>query len=284
MKQEPQRWRNDYEQNGYVVVENVVEPALLAQMRAQLDRICAAPRRLPEWQQRLIYFEKEYTAKHKQYNEKSAEEIGDAIRIIMDLPMFDRVFTDLIVYDPLLDVLETLFESTEFHFLNWKCVVKAPFVSSRFCWHRDLPYTNHTTPNLITAMLCLDDMTEENGATVVFPGTHRISHEQFDPADADIPDEKLPASERVTVKCPAGSAVLFHVNIIHGGGPNRSPVPRRNVISIWAGPDTYPVKAQRYAYQGIHPRSTDPALQKQVRMSFPHRFAQQEKSTELVNA
>jgi len=76
----------------------------------------------------------------------------------------------------------------------------------------------------------------------------------------------------VTVKCPAGSAVLFHVNIIHGGGANRSDIPRRNIIGIWAGPDTYPVQQHRFAYQDLMPRSKDPARQKQMRMTFPHLY------------
>jgi ectoine hydroxylase-related dioxygenase (phytanoyl-CoA dioxygenase family) len=116
-------------------------------------------------------------------------------------------------------------------------------------------------------------MTESNGATVVFPGTHRIPHEQVTPADMHIPENKLPTDvPRVTVKCPAGSAVLFHVNIIHGGGPNRSDIPRRNLISIWTGPKTYSGISHRFAYQDLMPRSKDPERQKQLRMAFPKLF------------
>lgn len=67
--------------------------------------------------------------------------------------------------------------------------------------------------------------------------------------------------------------MLFHVNVIHGGGPNRSEIPRRNVIGIWAGPDAYPVTPARYAYQGLAPRSRDPARQRQMRMTFPRLYA-----------
>jgi hypothetical protein len=92
----------------------------------------------------------------------------------------------------------------------------------------------------------------------------------MDIADKDLPPEtKAP---RVSVNCPAGSAVLFHVNIIHGGPANRSAIPRRNVIGIWAGPDTYPTNPMRFAYQGLFPRSKDPAKQRQVRMTFPELF------------
>src|SRR5205823_6064228 len=105
---------------------------------------------------RWIDFERNYVQDKPQYNELDSAQVGNAIRNIMELPLFAPVFAQLILHEPLLDILEALFEGREFAFHNYKCIVKAPRVSSRFCWHRDLPYLAHSTPNLITAMLCLD--------------------------------------------------------------------------------------------------------------------------------
>src|SRR5439155_20197796 len=111
-----------------------------------------------------------------------------------------------------------------------------------------------------------------NGATVVLPGSHRVRDDQIPESDRDIPEDKIPrGAKRVTVTCAAGAAVLFHASIIHGGGANRSDTPRRNVISIWTGPDTYPILPDRFAYQGLMPRSKDPARQRQVAMALPKR-------------
>lgn len=276
MKIDPPKWKSDYERDGFLVVENLLDEPTLANLRSGIEKITADPDALPSHLRRHVQMERDYVREQPQYNVKSAAEVGNAVRNIMELPLFDPLFAEMICYEPLLDVLETLFESPEFHFHNYKCIVKAPKVSSVFRWHRDLPYLQHSTPNLITAMLCLDPMTAENGATVVLPGTHRIPHEQVRPSDVEIMEENLPAdAERATVTCGAGAAVLFHVNIIHGGGGNRSAIPRRNVIGIWAGPDTYPVTAARYAYQGLFPRSMEPARQRQMRMTLPRCFAQQ---------
>ncbi len=279
MQHEPERWQADYDRHGYLVVEDCLGPSTLAALRQGIERITADPDGLPPHLKRHLDFERDYVRRNPHYNELSAEQMGNALRNIMELPLFDPVFADLILYPPLLDVLQALFRSPEFHFHNYKCVVKAPKVSSRFCWHRDLPYLQHSSPNLLTAMLCLDDMTAQNGATVVLPGTHRIPHEQVAASDTDIPEDRLPDLPRITVTCPAGSAALFHVNIIHGGGANRSDRPRRNVIGIWAGPGAYPVTAARYSFQGLMPRSTDPARQRQMRMTFPHRFPPQRESS-----
>lgn len=273
-----EQWQQAYAQDGYLVVEDLIDPDTLSQLRAEVDKITRDPDALPPDLRRHVSLERDYIAADRgRYNELGVDGVGKAVRNIMELPLFAPPLAELICYEPLLDVLEALFASSEFHFHNYKCIVKAPRVSSAFHWHRDLPYLYHSTPNLITAMLCLDPMTQANGATVVLPGTHNVPDEQVRDSDREVDEQDLPRdARRVTVECPAGSAVLFHVNILHGGGPNRSDIPRRNVIGIWAGPDTYPITGARYAYQGLYPRSQDPAHQRQVRMTFPRLFARQD--------
>ena len=269
MEHDPARWKADFERDGYLVVEDVLDAQTLAKLRAGIDRITADPDALAGSLRHHIQFERDYVERRPDQNDHDAAQVGNAVRNIMELPLFDPVFAELIAYEPLLDVLEALFDSGEFHFHNYKCIVKAPRISSEFLWHRDLPYLRHSSPNLVTALLCLDDMTEANGATVVLPGTHRIAHADVRDADIDMPEDELPADvPRVKVECPQGSAVLFHVNIIHGGGANRSDSPRRNVVGIWAGPDAHPVTPARYAYQGLMPRSADLARHRQMQMTM----------------
>lgn len=261
---EPEKWRSDYDETGYLVVENAVEPALLEEMRAAIDRIEKSfyDNTLSQGLRRFVSTERDRT-KHQRIGEVDS----DTIHNIMEVPLFDPVFKNLIVYPRVLDILEALFGTSEFAFHNYKCICKMPGSKAPFQWHRDLPYLQHTSPNLITCMLCLDPMTEENGATVVCPGSHRIPHEQVKSGDTDMPESEVPEN-RVTVTCPAGSAVLFHTSIVHGGGPNRTNTKRRNVISIWSGPDAHPTTGARYAYMGVMPRSQDPSRQKQTAMTF----------------
>jgi ectoine hydroxylase-related dioxygenase (phytanoyl-CoA dioxygenase family) len=270
MKHQPEVWKAEYERDGYLVVEDCLDHATLTALREGVDRILLDPAGLPPRLRNHVQLERDHVGRHDDAATRpTAEEMGEAVRLVMELPVFDPRFARLIGYEPLLDVLEVLFGSQEFHFHNYKCINKAPKASGDFAWHRDLPYLYHSTPNLLTAMLCLDEMAPENGATVVLPGSHRLVDEYVAVGDQDIAEKDLPADlERRTVTCPAGSAVFFHVNILHGGGANRSDRPRRNVIGIWAGPDTYPTGASRYAYQGLSPRSADPAKQRQVAMAF----------------
>ena len=259
------KWRTEYERDGYLVVENAVEPELIAQMRTVMDRIenDFTAGTLPGHLRRTVMTERSRTQ-----HQRTGQVDSDVISNVMELPLFDPVFRDLIVHPRVLDILEALFATPEFSFHNYKCICKMPGNNAPFAWHRDLPYLQHTSPDLITCMLCLDGMTVENGATVVCPGTHRISAADVKDSDRDMDEAEIP-HPRVTVVCPAGSAVLFHVNLIHGGGPNQSSARRRNAISIWSAPGAYPTTPHRYAYQGVMPRSRDPKRREQIARTFP---------------
>ena len=65
---------------------------------------------------------------------------------------------------------------------------------------------------LVSANVALTDFTEENGATVLVPGSHRW------PADRALTDE----DPRALAVMPAGSALLYSGNVLHGGGANRT--------------------------------------------------------------
>ena len=260
-------WRRSYTESGYLVVENVIEQDLLIEMRDALERIerAVAEETLPPGLRHWITLERDRVDRY-------TDRVTSAtISNIMEVPLFDPVFRDIITYPRVLDILEALFESTEFSFHNYKSICKMPGGQAPFRWHRDIPYLAHTTPNLITCMLCIDPMTAENGATVVCPGSHHTPYEEITDEDMDLPESAVP-HPRVTVECPAGSAVLFHINLVHGGGPNLSQNKRRNVIGIWAGPETYPTTGSRYAYEFVTPRSTDPERQKQIQMTFGRKW------------
>ncbi|MFD9794161.1 phytanoyl-CoA dioxygenase family protein [Streptomyces sp. NPDC059070] len=75
-------------------------------------------------------------------------------------------------------------------------------------WHRDLDTDRHTLPELVTALLYLDDMDAESGATLVWPGSHR--HDRDAPAD----------HEAVPVPARPGSVLFLHCLTLHRASTN----------------------------------------------------------------
>jgi Phytanoyl-CoA dioxygenase (PhyH) len=82
-------------------------------------------------------------------------------------------------------------------------------------------------PELSVATIwALDEFTADNGATVLFPGSHRW------------PDGRTPtdADPHLTAVMPAGSCVLFVGTLWHGGGANHSPAPRLAATAQYCQP------------------------------------------------
>lgn len=72
---------------------------------------------------------------------------------------------------------------------------------------------------LVNVMWPLTPFTEENGATVLWPGSHREQDKAF-----------LRPEDAVVAAMEPGSVLLFLGSTLHAGGANRSNAPRRGVL------------------------------------------------------
>jgi len=87
--------------------------------------------------------------------------------------------------------------------------------------HRDRDIwlgANHAGEMMINAMWAMDDFTLQNGATLIWPGSHRQ------------PELEVPASEGIPAEMPKGSLCLFLGTTLHAGGANWSDAPRRGLV------------------------------------------------------
>ncbi len=85
----------------------------------------------------------------------------------------------------------------------------------------DTPY-----PLIANCAWMLDPFTDENGATRVVPGTHRLGDWPEDGAEI----ETLPATG------PAGGLMVWDGRLWHGTGANRTPKPRRGILAAYCKP------------------------------------------------
>jgi Phytanoyl-CoA dioxygenase (PhyH) len=83
-------------------------------------------------------------------------------------------------------------------------------------------------PSYLWFFLCLDDLTAENGATWVVPGSHRVASEHA-PAlgSAWTGDQLDDYPSRIQVCARAGDMVVMDATMLHTSGRNTSSRPRR---------------------------------------------------------
>ena len=281
MEHEQEAWRKCYREDGFVVVRNLLDPETLSTALGELEKISGDLTTLPPHLRDKVFLERQHVQNNPHWyaGVLTPEECGDHVRQIDDLALFSPTFARLICYPPLLDVLEVLFESSEFSFnyLHGRPkVARYGNGISNGNYHRDTPFEEFTAVNTILAILCLHDMTDDNGATSFIPGSHKVSDEEAKqwrwrevPADSFRPEEKF------TVNCPAGAGIFFNTKVLHAAGHNRSARPRHTLICEWVGADVLPTSAERHAYQGLKPRSKDPAFARQIELTFTEQFATQ---------
>lgn len=281
MPHAPQEWRRAYQDDGFLIVPDLLDSWLVARLRDGLDQITGGLAGLPPRLREKVFLERDHVRNNPQWYTRmlAPEDCGGAVRQVADLALFAPVFAELICHPPLLDVLETLFASPEFSFTFMVGRPKAARVGngiSNGSFHRDAPFEDTTAIDTVIALLCLDDMAGDNGATRFIRGSHQVSDaEAADPRWRDVAADRLDLSQRVDVRCRSGAGVFFSSKLLHAAGHNRSDHPRRTILSEWAGPAVLPTSPVRYAYQGLRPRSQDPLYQKQTRMTFPQLFGGQ---------
>ena len=118
--------------------------------------------------------------------------------------------------------------------LNFKRPGGAPFP-----WHQDSPYFAFECPHvdrLVSVQLYLDDATEKNGCLWMIPGSHKhgplpglTERGTLGRLYTDV-ERALPGAELVPLEAPAGSAIFFHGDVVHGSRSNRSAASRRAFV------------------------------------------------------
>ncbi|HEY1842078.1 MAG TPA: phytanoyl-CoA dioxygenase family protein [Mycobacterium sp.] len=109
-----------------------------------------------------------------------------------------------------------------------------PGEAAQLAHHDDgfYPVPRPREPLAAATIWAIDDFTADNGATVLYPGSHRWGKRRPGPEDRSLP-----------VVMPAGSCVFFVGTLWHGGGANTSRADRLAVTAQYCQPWLRPMEA-----------------------------------------
>ena len=154
-------------------------------------------------------------------------------------PAFEAVMREAALVDMVAGLIGP---DVKFH--HCKINLKLPGSETEVGYHQDFAYTPHTNRDIITALILLDDMTEENGCLTVVPGSHRGPlHSLFAEGRftgfvaADVEAEAKRRAEPVLG--PAGSVCLMHTRLLHGSAANSSAQSRGLYICVYTAADAF---------------------------------------------
>ena len=181
----------EIQERGYTVLRNAIEPELVSAIAEELERL-----------------EKELGIGPG----KNPFEGFKTVRIY-NLLVHGKTFERIAVHENVLPIVEGV--------LDEGCLVSS--LSSIAIGTDEAPQPLHADDQLIplpkphVPLVCntiwaITDFTEENGATRIVPGSHT----------ADESPNPLVAHETIPAEMPAGSVLVYHGSLWHGGGANRT--------------------------------------------------------------
>lgn len=155
------------------------------------------------------------------------------------------VFASVAFDSPMTDMASDLL-GPDVRFHHAKVNSKLPRTKTVVKWHQDFPFDPHSNDDTLTALLFLDDVTEENGPLMIAPGSHRgplLSHFQNGVFTGAISDDVAADFEAGAIKCTgsAGSVCLMHSRVAHASTANNSTSPRTLYIVTYAAADAAPL-------------------------------------------
>ena len=141
-------------------------------------------------------------------------------------------------------VAELIGVNVKFH--HCKINLKCPGANTTVHYHQDFAFTPHSNDDVVTALLLLDDVTEDNGCLMVVPGSHKgkmyslYDGRQF-VGRVDDATETFLKSKQIPVVGSAGDVCLMHTRLAHGSAPNKSAHSRGLYICVYTAADAVPL-------------------------------------------
>ena len=231
-----------YEANGYLLVENRIPEDWLAKIHAEIAR-----------------FEDEaatMTASNDRLDLEDSHTAEDPRLRRIKLPhTISDIFHELMLSDHVLAPARDLI-GPNLRLHTSKLNMKSAGYGAAVEWHQDYAFYPHTNDDILAIGICIDDMAEENGPLMVFPGSHRgpVFDHHVDGvfAGAMLPEENgLDMADAVPLTGPAGSISIHHGRIVHGSALNRSDRPRRILFYEMMAADAFPIMGSMTRWDGI---------------------------------
>ena len=219
-----------YAANGYLALENVLAGAELEELRRVTDEFVEKSREVTV-NDAIFDLEPGHSAE------------SPSLRRITHPLTQHPVYAKYARHERILDMVESLL-GPNLRSHNNKLNMKNPDHGSAVQWHQDWAFYPHTNDSILEVGIALDDMTEQNGALMVIPGSHRgrvWDHHQDGLFVGAITDPAFRPDDAVPVTVKAGGVTLHHVRMVHGSKPNQSSRPRRMFFIGFYATDAWPL-------------------------------------------
>jgi len=227
-----------YQQNGYLVRENVFSDTEVMALRQAAERAVDKAVSLCESGKTYILDGKRFVDVGHLTVQFEPGVDNTQVRVIEPVNELDQGLDQIVVDPRLTEPMRVLVGCDKIALWTAKLNLKRPREGSGFGWHQDSPYWVHDCDHvdqLPNVMIAFDDADLDNGCFKVIAGSHlqgclpgKDDGTQLGGfyTNTSSFDEK----DQVAMEVPAGSAIFFNPHTVHGSSANESDQPRRAII------------------------------------------------------
>jgi len=189
--------------NGYTIIEDCISHDLLKKVSDSYD-------------------------KTQQEEERKAKASGSELtadRNIIRCPLaHDEIFLEVARLQTPLSIIEKILGKNIVLLMQNAILNKPDQEQYQAQWHRDLNYQHFVSskPVAMNFLVCVDDFTVENGATMALPGTHMFE---------SFPSDEYVEKNQVSLTAPKGSVFILNCMTYHRTGDAVKNAPRRRGIN-----------------------------------------------------
>lgn len=189
------------------------------------------------------------------------------LRRLMKPQDYDPIFWEFASEGPIADLAEDLLgPNIKFH--HGKLNFKWSDGGAEVKWHQDIPFWPHTSYNVLTIGVALDEIDDTMGPMGVVPGSHKgpiFNHYAPDGRwQGFINKNDLVSVATGTaryIKGPPGTVTVHHCRSVHGSQPNLNPIkPRPLLLFAYSKAASLPIMPynQNSKYNGAIVRGAHP--------------------------
>ena len=219
-----------YDNSGYLAVTDVLSPFEVGELQRVTDELVEQARSSTDGDE-VFDLEPGHT------------EADPRVRRIKRPSLRHDIYMSMLHHDAILDIVARLI-GPSIRFTGEKLNMKSAGFGSVVEWHQDWAFMPHTNDDLLAVGIAIDDMTTENGALLVIPGSHRhaiYDHHQDGFFVGAVGREHFDPAHSVPIEIPAGGISIHHVRMLHGSAPNTSARPRRLLFLELSAADAWPL-------------------------------------------
>lgn len=231
-----------YDQNGYLLLENQIPNSYIERIRDEVARFQEEARSLQESNDRIDL-------------EESHTPLDPRIRRVKLPHLISAVIRELLFSDHVLAPARDLL-GPDIRLHTTKLNMKSANYGAPIEWHQDFAFYPHTNDDVLAIGVIIDDMVEENGPLMVFPGSHKgpIHEHHVDDIFAgamSLEENGYNPDNAVKLLGSAGSISIHHGRIVHGSALNTSDQDRRLLFLEMMAADAFPVMGSMTKFNSI---------------------------------